>query len=251
MKKAIVVEHVYKKFRKYPTQSHTTLKEALLKGHIFRMRENRQYREVLKDITFCVPAGTVLGIIGPNGAGKSTLLRLIAGIYRPTSGKITVNGRLSALLNLGLGFHPELTGRENIIIGGLAMGLSKHEIKYRLDDIVAFAELEEFIDAPVRTYSSGMYMRLAFSVAVNVDPDILLLDEVLAVGDAQFAEKSRSKMEEFKRKGKTILLVTHNLATVKSWCHQALWLEAGKFRNLGEPNRVIDQYNEESLALAI
>ena len=159
-----------------------------------------------------------------------------------------MNGRLSALLNLGLGFHPELTGRENIIIGGLAMGLSRREIMRKLDEIVAFAELEEFIDAPVRTYSSGMYMRLAFSVAVNVDPDILLLDEVLAVGDAHFAEKSRARMEEFKEKGKTILLVTHDLATVESWCHQALWLEGGRVQALGKPREVAKKYYKESLA---
>ena len=248
MKNAVIVENVSKRFRRYPTRGHTTLKEALLKGQLFRMRRDREYVEALKDVSFTVPEGTVLGIIGPNGAGKSTLLRLIAGIYRPTTGRVVVNGRLSALLNLGLGFHPELTGRENIIIGGLAMGLSRREIMRRLDEIVAFAELEEFIDAPVRTYSSGMYMRLAFSVAVNVDPDILLLDEVLAVGDAHFAEKSRARMEEFKEQGKTILLVTHDLATVESWCHQALWLEGGKVRALGDPHEVVSQYREGALA---
>ena len=248
MKNAVIVENVSKRFRRYPTRGHTTLKEALLKGQLFRMRRDREYVEALKDVNFTVPEGTVLGIIGPNGAGKSTLLRLIAGIYRPTTGRVVVNGRLSALLNLGLGFHPELTGRENIIIGGLAMGLSRREIMRRLDEIVAFAELEEFIDAPVRTYSSGMYMRLAFSVAVNVDPDILLLDEVLAVGDAHFAEKSRARMEEFKEGGKTILLVTHDLATVESWCHQALWLEEGKVRALGDPHEVVSQYREGALA---
>ena len=248
MKNAVIVENVSKRFRRYPTRGHTTLKEALLKGQLLRMRRDREYVEALKDVSFTVPEGTVLGIIGPNGAGKSTLLRLIAGIYRPTTGRIVVNGRLSALLNLGLGFHPELTGRENIIIGGLAMGLSRHEIMRRLDEIVAFAELEEFIDAPVRTYSSGMYMRLAFSVAVNVDPDVLLLDEVLAVGDAHFAEKSRARMEEFKERGKTILLVTHDLATVESWCHQALWLEEGKVRALGDPHEVVSQYREGALA---
>lgn len=248
MREAIVVDHVSKRFRRYPTRGHTTLKEALLQGHLFRKRRVRQYVDALKDITFTVPSGTVLGIIGPNGAGKSTLLRLIAGIYRPTIGRIVVNGRLSALLNLGLGFHPELTGRENIIIGGLAMGLSRREINERMEDIIEFAELEEFIDAPVRTYSSGMFMRLAFSVAVNVEPDILLLDEVLAVGDAHFAEKSRARMEEFKKGGKTILLVTHDLATVEDWCHQALWLEGGEVRALGEPSEVVKGYHKESLA---
>jgi lipopolysaccharide transport system ATP-binding protein len=159
-----------------------------------------------------------------------------------------VNGRVSALLNLGLGFHPELTGRENIIIGGLAMGLSRREIMKRMDEIIHFAELEDFIDAPVRTYSSGMYMRLAFSVAVNVDPDILLLDEVLAVGDAKFTEKSRARMDEFKKQGKTILLVTHDLRTVENWCHQALWLDRGEVRAIGKPAEVIHLYTGVSEA---
>ena len=206
------------------------------------------YKRQLKDVTFTVPQGTVLGIIGPNGAGKSTLLRLIAGIYRPTSGRIVVNGRVSALLNLGLGFHPELTGRENIIIGGLAMGLSRQEIMKKMDEIIHFAELEDFVDAPVRTYSSGMYMRLAFSVAVNVDPDILLLDEVLAVGDASFAEKSRRRMDEFKEQGKTILLVTHDLATVENWCYQTLWLDKGEVQALGDPREVVARYRAQAAA---
>jgi ABC-type polysaccharide/polyol phosphate transport system ATPase subunit len=242
MRNAITLEHVSKSFKRYPTRGYTTLKDLLVRGEWLRRMRSRQHVEALKDVSLSVPEGTVLGIIGPNGAGKSTLLRLIAGIYRPTSGRILVNGRVSALLSLGLGFHPELTGRENIIIGGLAMGLSRREIKRRLEEIVKFAELEEFIDAPVRTYSSGMYMRLAFSVAVNVDPDILLLDEVLAVGDAAFAEKSRARMNEFKARGKTILLVTHDLATVESWCHQALWLDKGEIRAIGNPREVIDLY---------
>ena len=242
MSDAIIVERVSKRFKKYSRQGYTTLKDAVLKGQLFRFGGDRGYIEALKDVTFTVPQGTVLGIIGPNGAGKSTLLRLIAGIYRPTSGRIVVNGRVSALLNLGLGFHPELTGRENIIIGGLAMGLSRREIMKKMDEIIQFAELEDFIDAPVRTYSSGMYMRLAFSVAVNVDPDILLLDEVLAVGDASFAEKSRVRMNQFKEQGKTILFVTHDLATVENWCHQALWLDKGEVRAMGEPRKVIDLY---------
>jgi len=242
MSDAIIVDHVSKRFKKYSRQGYTTLKDAVLKGQLFRFGGDRGYIEALKDVTFTVPQGTVLGIIGPNGAGKSTLLRLIAGIYRPTSGRIMVNGRVSALLNLGLGFHPELTGRENIIIGGLAMGLSRREIMEKLDEIIQFAELEDFIDAPVRTYSSGMYMRLAFSVAINVDPDILLLDEVLAVGDAHFVEKSRARMDEFKKQGKTILLVTHDLNTVKNWCHQALWLDKGKIQALGKSSEVVDLY---------
>jgi len=242
MKEAIVLEHVSKRFKKYSRRSYTTIKDVVLKGHFFSFGGNGGYIEVLKNLTFVVPQGMVLGIIGPNGAGKSTLLRLIAGIYRPTSGKIVVNGRVSAILGLGVGFHPELTGRENIILGGLSMGLSKREILKRLDEIIQFAELEDVINEPVRTYSSGMYMRLAFSVAVNVDPDILLLDEILAVGDAHFAEKSRARMEEFKKQGKTILLVTHDLNTVKIWCHQALWLDHGEVKAIGEPEEVVNLY---------
>lgn len=244
MTDSIVLEHIHKRFRRYPTRDYTTLKDALVKGQFFHMRRDRQYVEALRDISFSVPEGTVLGIIGPNGAGKSTLLKLLAGIYRPTSGRIAMSGRVSALLNLGVGFHPDLTGRENIMISGLAMGLSHRRIKETFDEIVQFAELEEFIDAPVRTYSSGMYMRLAFSIAVHVDPDILLLDEVLAVGDAKFAEKSRSRMEEFKRRGKTIMLVTHDLATVESWCHHALWLDHGETRALGVASNIVKEYQE-------
>jgi ABC-type polysaccharide/polyol phosphate transport system ATPase subunit len=242
MSAAIVLDHVSKSFKRYPTRGYTTLKDLFVRGEWVRRRHTRQHVEALKDVSFSVPEGTVLGIIGPNGSGKSTLLRLIAGIYRPTSGRIVINGRVAALLNLGLGFHPELSGRENIVISGLASGLSRKEIKQLYNEIVQFAELEEFIDAPVRTYSSGMYMRLAFSVAVNVDPDILLLDEVLAVGDAHFAEKSRARMDEFKDKGKTILFVTHDLKSVRTWCHQALWLHDGRVRALGTSPAVVEQY---------
>jgi ABC-type polysaccharide/polyol phosphate transport system ATPase subunit len=244
MREAIVLEHVTKRFKRYQTSGYTTLKDLLVRGEWLR-RWPGQYVEALHDVSLRVPEGMALGVIGPNGSGKSTLLRLIAGIYRPTSGRVIVHGRVSALLSLGLGFHPDLSGRENVIIGGIAMGLSKQEIKRKFDEIVQFAELEEFIDAPVRTYSSGMYARLAFSVAVNVDPDILLLDEVLAVGDAQFVEKSKARMEEFKKMGKTIILVTHNLAVVKSWCHQVLWLDQGKMRAWGEPDDTVDCYLRE------
>jgi ABC-type polysaccharide/polyol phosphate transport system ATPase subunit len=248
MRDAIILEHVSKSFKRYPTRGYTTLKDMLVRGEWLRRVRSRQHVEALKDVSFSVREGTVLGIIGPNGAGKSTLLRLIAGIYRPTSGRIMVNGRVSALLNLGLGFHPELSGRENIVIGGLAYGLSRREIRRAMGEIIAFAELEEVIDAPVRTYSSGMFMRLAFSIAVNVDPDILLLDEVLAVGDAHFAEKSRARMEEFKERGKTILLVTHDLATAQGWCHQVLWLDQGRVVALGAPAEVVARYRGKSVA---
>lgn len=245
MSTAVLLERVSKSFKRYPSRGHTTLKDYLVRGEWLHRRASRQHVDALNDVSFSVPEGTVLGIVGPNGAGKSTLLRLIAGIYRPTSGRIAINGRVSALLNLGLGFHPELSGRENIMISGLASGLSRRQVRQAFDEIVEFAELAEFIDAPVRTYSSGMYMRLAFSVAVHVDPDILLLDEVLAVGDASFAEKSRARMEAFKKQGKTILLVTHDLATVKDWCHEAIWLDAGAVARSGKAADVVDAYHDQ------
>lgn len=248
MNDVIVLEGVGKRFRRSAVSAHTTLKDAIVKGQIFRMGRSRGYIEALKDISFSIPDGTAMGIIGPNGAGKTTLLRLLAGIYRPTSGRITVRGRVSALLSLGLGFHPEFSGRENIMISGLALGLSHRQIAKISEEVIQFAELEEFIDAPMRTYSSGMYMRLAFSVAVNVNPDILLIDEVLAVGDARFAEKSRTRMDEFKKSGKTIILATHDLTTVESWCHQALFLDAGQMCALGEPKDVVAKYRVMTLA---
>ncbi len=248
MNDVIVLEHVSKRFRRSMVSGHTTLKDAILKGLIFQMGQSRGYVEAIKDISFSVPEATVLGIIGPNGAGKSTLLRLLAGIYRPTSGQIKISGRISALLSLGLGFHPEFSGRENILISGLSLGLSRRQVAKISDDIIQFAELKEFIDAPMRTYSSGMYMRLAFSVAVNVNPDILLIDEVLAVGDASFAKKSRARMDEFKSSGKTIILATHDLTTVENWCQQALFLNGGQMHGLGEPKEVVAKYREMALA---
>jgi lipopolysaccharide transport system ATP-binding protein len=244
MSDVIVLEHVSKKFRRLAVSGRSSLKDAILKGQIFQMGRSAGYIEALKDITFSVPEATVLGIIGPNGAGKSTLLRILAGIYRPTSGQVNVKGRVSAMLSLGLGFHPEFSGRENIIISGLALGLSRKQIIEISRDIIKFAELEEFIDAPMRTYSSGMYMRLAFSVSVNINPDILLADEVLSVGDASFAQKSRARMEEFKSRGKTIVLATHDLGTVENWCQKALLLHGGEMYAFGNPKEVVAKYRE-------
>jgi lipopolysaccharide transport system ATP-binding protein len=248
MNDAIVLEHVSKSFRRMMVSGHTTFKDAILKGRIFQVGRSAGYIEALKDISFSVPEAMVLGVIGPNGAGKSTLLRILAGIYRPTSGQVKTRGRVSALLSLGLGFHPEFSGRENILISGLAMGLTRKHVAAISEDIIRFAELEEFIDAPMRTYSSGMYMRLAFSVAVNINPDILLVDEVLAVGDASFAQKSRARMEEFKSRGKTIVLATHDLATVENWCQQAIFLHGGQMCALGKPKEVVAMYREIALA---
>ena len=249
MNDAIVLEHVNMSFKRLALSGRTTLKEAVLKGQLFRMGRSQGYFEALKDISFSVPQGTVLGLVGCNGAGKSTLLRILADIYRPTSGKVKINGRVS-LLSLGLGFHPEFSGRENITISGLALGLSRKQVAKVSEDIIRFAELEDFIDAPMRTYSSGMYMRLAFSVAVNVNPDILLIDEVLAVGDARFTEKSRARIDEFKKSGTTIVLATHDLSTVETWCQQALYLCSGKIGALGEPKEVVAKYKQIALGTA-
>src|SRR5213079_3256341 len=180
--------------------------------------------------------------IGRNGSGKSTALKLVAGITKPTSGRVRVDGRVSALIELGAGFHPEISGRENVFINGIMLGLTKKEITRRFDEIVEFAELEAFIDAPVKTYSSGMYMRLGFAVAIHVDPDVLLVDEVLAVGDEGFTHKCLDKFGEFKRRGKTILLVTHSLNLVERFCDEALWLDKGVVRSGGDPKRVVDAY---------
>jgi len=196
----------------------------------------------VQDVSVTVPAGRTLGVIGRNGSGKSTLLKLVAGITKPTRGSVTVNGRISALIELGAGFHPEISGRENVFINGIMLGLTKREITRRFDEIVEFAELEEFIDAPVKTYSSGMYMRLGFAVAIHVDPDVLLVDEVLAVGDEGFTHKCLDKFAEFKRRGKTILLVTHSLGLVERFCDEALWMNAGRKRATGDPKRVVGAY---------
>ncbi|MFC1955882.1 ABC transporter ATP-binding protein [Chloroflexota bacterium] len=244
MSNTIVVDRVSKRFKRSSISGYTTIKDAIIKGLIFQMMQSRGYIEAVKDISFAVPEGRVLGIIGPNGAGKTTLLRLLAGIYRPTSGKIEIKGRVSALLSLGLGFHPDFSGRENITISGLALGLSRRQVNEITDDVIRFSELEEFIDAPMRTYSSGMYMRLAFSVAVCVDPDILLVDEILSVGDARFAQKSRERMEEFKNRGKTIVLATHDLHTVENWCQQALLIDGGQMCASGDPGEVVAKYRQ-------
>ena len=182
-------------------------------------------------------------MIGENGSGKSTLLKLMAGITKPTRGTIAVRGRISALIELGAGFHPEISGRENVAINGIMLGLTRREVAERFDAIVDFAELKDFIDAPVKTYSSGMYMRLGFAVAIHVDPEVLLIDEVLAVGDEAFTRKCLDKIGEFRRRGKTILLVTHSLGLVEKMCDAVLWLRQGKVADLGDdPKRVVDAY---------
>ena len=243
---AIVIRDVVKTFRKSTIRKeHTTFKTELMR----LLRRDRHKAPpvsstipALRGIDLVVPRGKTVGLIGRNGSGKSTLLKLVTGIYAPTSGSIEVNGRISALLDLGAGFHPDFSGRENILINGIILGMSRAEVKARMDEIIAFSELGDFIDEPVRTYSSGMYMRLAFAVATHVDPDVLIVDEILAVGDEHFTRKSRAKMNEFKRNGKTILLVTHDLGTLESWCDSAAWIDAGRIREFGAPADVIRHY---------
>jgi lipopolysaccharide transport system ATP-binding protein len=201
----------------------------------------------LRDLDLQVTQGTTLGIMGRNGSGKSTLLKLISGILRPDVGTVSVAGKVAALIELGAGFHPELSGRENAIINGIILGLSKKEIRSKLDEIVAFAELEPYIDEPVRTYSSGMYMRLGFSVAVHVRPDILIIDEVLAVGDARFTQKCAERMQHFKEAGCTIIMVTHDLGMLQAWCDKAVWLQEGRLQMEGHPTTVTEAYMHDIL----
>jgi ABC-type polysaccharide/polyol phosphate transport system ATPase subunit len=240
---AIEVRDVTKVYRRYAHKKQfATLKSALLSRSLIRDLKPEDTFAALQGISFDVPAGSTYGIIGRNGSGKSTMLKCVAGITRPTTGTVTVNGRVSALIELGAGFHPEISGRENVFINGIMLGLSRKEITRRFDEIVEFAELEEFIDAPVKTYSSGMYMRLGFAVAIHVDPDVLLVDEVLAVGDEGFTHKCLDKFAEFRRRGRTILLVTHSLGLVERFCDEALWIDDGVARGHGDPRRVVGAY---------
>ena len=216
-----------------------------LRSTLLRLgRRERVVREVqaLKEVSFEVPHGQVLGIVGVNGAGKSTLMRTVAGILPPTEGRVEVEGRVSTLLALGVGFNKKLTGRENVILGGLAAGLTRDALQSKYDEIVEFAELEEFMDMPMQTYSSGMYGRLAFSVAVNMDPDILLIDEALSVGDARFKRKSFEKMRELCGEDRTILLVSHALGSIEELCDSALWIHKGELRMWDDPGRVVKTY---------
>lgn len=240
----IALESVSKRFRKRTIikKGYTTIKSSLLAGSRQNRRTEPNYTVALDQVSIEVSPGSSLGVIGRNGSGKSTLLKLISGIYLPDSGRVRVNGNISALIELGAGFHPDFTGRENIYLGGIMYGLKRSEIDSRFDDIVRYAELEQFIDDPVKTYSSGMYMRLGFSLAIHTDPDILLIDEVLAVGDAAFIYRCQDTISEFKRQGKTLVFVTHDLNAVARWCDEAIWLDRGVVRERGNPRWVIDAY---------
>ncbi len=218
-----------------------------LKSTVLRLgRREKVVREIeaLRDVSFEVPEGQVLGVVGANGAGKSTLMRTVAGILPPNSGRVEVHGRVSTLLALGVGFNGKMTGRQNVVLGGLAAGLSRGQLQEKYDEIVAFAELEEFMDMPMRTYSSGMYGRLAFAVAVTMEPEILLIDEALSVGDARFRKKSFRKMRQLCGEDRTIVLVTHALGSIKQLCDAAIWLHRGELRMWDEPDAVVDAYTE-------
>jgi ABC-type polysaccharide/polyol phosphate transport system ATPase subunit len=241
---AVHVEAVSKAYRIYAHPRHRLL-EALWRG---RRTYHRDFW-ALRDVTVRVRSGSTLGVIGMNGSGKSTLLQVIAGIVQPTSGRVTAAGRIASLLELGAGFNPEFTGRENVLMHGAIMGFGRAEMQARLPDVEAFAEIGEFVDRPVKTYSSGMFVRLAFAAAIHVDPEILLVDEALAVGDAVFQHRCIRRIKEFQERGKTILFVSHDIGTVKAICTEVLFLDHGEVRALGDPAEVTDLYHAHVAAL--
>ena len=236
---AICVKDVYKNFNVYLDKANT-IKEKLL----FLSRNRKEKREVLKGINLSIKKGEAVALIGTNGSGKSTLLKLMTKILYPNSGAIEVNGKLTSLLELGAGFHPDFSGRENIYFNASIFGLTKKEIDERLEEIIKFSELKNYIDNPIRTYSSGMFMRLAFAVAINVNADILLVDEILSVGDEHFQNKCIEKMLELKNQGKTMVFVTHSMESVKKLCNRAIWLYNGEIEMDGEAEEVIKKYVE-------
>lgn len=234
---AIEIRNMYKDF-KLVYDKPTTLKERIC----FWKTTKVQKRQVLKNINLDIKKGETVALIGTNGSGKSTLLKLMTKILYPNKGTLETHGKLTSLLELGAGFHPDFTGRENIYFNAAIFGLTRQEIDKRIDEIIEFSELGDFIDNPVRTYSSGMYMRLAFSVAINVDADILLIDEILSVGDEHFQNKCFNKMLELKAQGKTMVFVTHSMESVKKLCDRAIWLCNGKIKMDGDTNKVVDEY---------
>ena len=236
---AVSVKNVYKSFNVYLDKANT-IKEKML----FFSRNRKEKREVLKDVSLNIKRGEVVALIGTNGSGKSTLLKLMTKILYPNSGTIEINGKLTSLLELGAGFHPDFSGRENIYFNASIFGLERKQIDERLEEIIKFSELERFIDNPVRTYSSGMYMRLAFSVAINVNADILLIDEILSVGDEHFQNKCINKMNDLKKQNKTMVFVTHSMDTVQKLCNRAVWLNDGRIMMDGAVNEVIEKYVE-------
>jgi ABC-2 type transport system ATP-binding protein len=242
MKNSIVFNGVSKKFKK---GRKLLLKEALL--DVLRPTST-EYFWALNNVSFKVDRGTTLGIIGPNGSGKSTILKMIAGVMVPTNGKVKVIGKVAPLIELGAGFHPELSGRENIYLNGTILGMSRSEVEEKFNSIVKFSELEDFIDTPIKHYSSGMFMRLGFSIAINISPEILLIDEILTVGDEKFREKSMNKMNKLKDKGVTIVFVSHNLNLIKMFCKEVIYVSGGKIKYHGDPDTAFKKYKLESLA---
>ena len=237
---AIIVSNLTKTF-KVCSDKPNTLKERLVRG-----KKNKvEYHTVLKDINLSIKKGETVALIGVNGSGKSTLLKLMTKIIYPNKGTLVTNGKLTSLLELGAGFHPDFTGRENIYFNASIFGLTRAEIEKRIDDIIAFSELGDFIDSPVRTYSSGMYMRLAFSVAINVDAEILLIDEILAVGDQHFQEKCFAKLKELSQSDMTIVIVSHSLFSIEKLCNRAIWINKGEIAMDGECKKVINKYLRE------
>ena len=246
----VEVEGLYKCFRYLPVGSDATLKDAVV-NQLFHRRSRRRVVEALNDVSFTIGRGEMLGVIGRNGSGKTTLLRLLAGVYRPDRGRISISGSVTPLLSLGAGFHPDLSGRENVRVELLVLGLSPKEVDGRMDWIVDFSEIGEFADAPARTYSNGMRIRLAFAAAVSVDPDVLLLDEVLSVGDEGFKQKCLSSIDDFRSRGKTIVLVSHAAHTIAQRCDTALWLDGGRVAGFGTARDVVAAYRTQDSAAAI
>ena len=245
MTTVIRVEGVHKLYRRMAAGFQLrTLKSALLERSLIYGLRPEETIPALTEVSFEVTAGEAFGVIGRNGSGKSTLLKLLVGLLKPSSGRIEVAGRVAALIELGAGFHPEISGRENIYINGAVLGMSRREIDRRYDDIVEFSGLADFIDEPVKNYSSGMYVRLGFAVAIHTDPDVLLVDEVLAVGDEAFTHRCLRRIEEFLARGKTLLLVSHSLGLIEEYTDRVLWLDGGECRLLGAPRFVVDAYRK-------
>lgn len=234
---AISVEGVSKRFKLY-RERNQSLKAALMRGK----RASFEEFWALRDVTFDIPEGTTFGLIGENGSGKSTLLKCIAKILQPDQGRVVSRGRVAALLELGSGFHPELSGRDNVYLNGSILGLSRKELESKFDEIVDFSGIEDFIDQPVKNYSSGMYVRLGFAIAINIDPEILLVDEILAVGDAAFQEKCMDKFLDFRRAGKTVVIVSHAMGSLRSMCDHAAWLQKGRLVEVGTTAQTVDDY---------
>lgn len=234
---AVTVDHVSKSFRLYHERNQT-LKSAIMRGR----KSIHEDFWALKDISFEVPEGSTFGLIGSNGSGKSTLLKCLANIYYPNKGSISHRGRVAAMLEVGSGFHSELSGRENIYLNGSILGMSKKQVDARLEEIIDFSGVEQFIDQPVKNYSSGMYVRLGFAISINIDPDILVVDEVLSVGDLEFQQRCFGRFRDLKAAGKTVILVSHATETVRAMCDQAAWINKGELQQVGDAESTIKAY---------